>query len=133
MERSEVRILGPLLELSRRLSGRQWIFALGFLWLSMFGWSSTALAQGEVSSAQARTAQYVFVIDDSGSMSKQTRGGPPADPDRLSVFAVRSLLSMLDDADEVTVVRLNGPSDSEAIAPISALKTSRGARIRTPI
>lgn len=130
MKRSEVRFLEPVRELSRMLVRRQWVFALGCFFLLLFGTSKVALAQGEVSSAQARTAQYVFVIDDSGSMSKQTRGGPPADPDRLSVFAVRSLLSMLDDADEVTVVRLNGPSDGESIAPISALRTGRAGRVK---
>lgn len=101
-----------------------WVMALlvGWSWLG----ASEAWAQGaEASSAQARTAQYVFVIDDSGSMSLRTRGGPPADPDRLSVFAVRSLLSMLDDADEATVVRLNGPRDGEAVRPIEPLARNR--------
>jgi len=80
---------------------------------------------GELASAQARTAQYVFVIDDSGSMSKRIAGTAAADPDRLSVFAVRSLLSMLDDADEATVVRLNGPDTGEAITPIAPLSENR--------
>jgi Mg-chelatase subunit ChlD len=87
---------------------------------------SLAAAQGaEVSSAQARGAQYIFIIDDSGSMSMQTSSGPPADPERLSVFAARSLMSMLDDADEATVIRLNGPDDAEPILPVGALSTQR--------
>jgi Mg-chelatase subunit ChlD len=84
--------------------------------------ASNAAAQSEVSSAQARTAQYVFVVDDSGSMSKRVGGKPAADPNRLAVFAVRSTLSMLDDADEATVVRLNGPDsgvEPPSIAPLS--------------
>jgi Mg-chelatase subunit ChlD len=92
-----------------------------------------AWAQGaEVSSAQARGAQYVFIIDDSGSMSAQTSGGPAADPERLSVFAARSLMSMLDDADEATVIRLNGADDGEAVLPIGPLSEQR-ARIEAAL
>lgn len=79
----------------------------------------------ELSSAQARTAQYVFVIDDSGSMSRRVGGKPAADPDRLAVFATRSTLSMLDDVDEATVVRLNGPSEGDAVTPIAPLSDNR--------
>ncbi|WP_168210743.1 VWA domain-containing protein [Persicimonas caeni] len=99
------------------------------LWL----WVICALAPGvasaqstnELSSAQARTAQYVFVIDDSGSMSRRVRGKAPADPDRLAVFAARSTLSMLDDVDEATVVRLNGPLEGEAVVPVAPLADNR--------
>ncbi|MGM0558177.1 MAG: VWA domain-containing protein [Myxococcota bacterium] len=90
-------------------------------------WSTVATAQAEVASAEARTAQYVFVIDDSGSMSRRVGGKPAADPNRLAVFAVRSTLSMLDDADEATVVRLNGPDEGQTpprIAPLSENRTA---------
>jgi hypothetical protein len=79
----------------------------------------------ELSSAQARTAQYVFIIDDSGSMSRHVGGKPAADPDRLAVFAARSTLSMLDDVDEATVVRLNGPLDGDSVTPIAPLSENR--------
>lgn len=75
-------------------------------------------AQTEVSSATARTAQFVFVIDDSGSMDR-------TDPDRLAVFAVQSLINMLDDRDEVSVVRLNGPHDGAPPPPIQSLGRNR--------
>lgn len=85
-----------------------------------------AQARSELASAQARTAQYIFVVDDSGSMSRAISGeGPAADPDRLAVFAVRSTLSMLDDVDEATVVRLNAAADGEAIVPVAALGENR--------
>lgn len=89
--------------------------------------SSTASAQSrtELSSAQARTAQYVFVIDDSGSMSRSVGGKAPADPDRLAVFAARSTLSMLDDVDEATVVRLNGPLEGDSVTPVAPLADNR--------
>lgn len=89
--------------------------------------SATAYGQGtELSSAQARTAQYVFVIDDSGSMSRRVGGKPAADPNRLAVFAARSTLSMLDDVDEATVVRLNGPLEGDSVTPIAPLADNRG-------
>lgn len=101
-----------------------------WLMLLFVAWPSAAFAQAELSSAQARTVQYVFVIDDSGSMSKHTSGGEAADPDRLSVFAVRSLLSMLDDADEATVVRLNGPDAQDTPPPIGPLSSNRTSLVR---
>ncbi len=92
----------------------------------MLGLNSKATAQ---STTQARAAQYVFVVDDSGSMSTNSRNGKTlaADPDRLSVFAVRSLLSMLDDTDEATLVRLNGPPSGDPITPIAPLSKNRTA------
>jgi hypothetical protein len=81
----------------------------------------------QLASAQARTAQYVFVIDDSGSMSRRVGGEAAADPDRLAVFAARSTLSMLDDVDEATVVRLNGPLEGESIEAIAPLGENRRA------
>src|SRR5690554_7327665 len=90
--------------------------------------AASAQERSELASAQARSAQYIFVIDDSGSMSRQISGeGPAADPDRLAVFAVRSTLSMLDAVDEATVVRLNGSNDGEEIVPIAPLKQNRKA------
>jgi hypothetical protein len=81
------------------------------------------------SSAQERSgsqaAQYVFVVDDSGSMSREVSGVPAADPDRLAVFGVRSIVSMLNDRDEATVVRLNGPADGEAPPPLESLSENR--------
>ena len=50
---------------------------------------------------QKQTHQYVFLFDDSGSMNDN-------DPNRLSLFAVRSLMMMLKD-DEITILRLNDP------------------------
>ncbi|MFB6264512.1 MAG: hypothetical protein ABEL76_12950 [Bradymonadaceae bacterium] len=85
--------------------------------------ASPALAAG--SGSTSRAAQYVFVVDDSGSMSKEVRGQPAADPNRLAVFGVRSILSMLDDRDEATVVRLNGPAQGQKPPPIRPLKENR--------
>ena len=71
-----------------------------------------------VSGQTARTAQFVFIVDDSKSMDE-------TDPNRLAVFAVESLINMLDDRDEVSVVRLNGPRDGEPPPPIEPLKSNR--------
>jgi hypothetical protein len=78
------------------------------------------VAQSGASSGDVRAAQYVFVIDDSGSM-KQT------DPDRLAIFAVQSLVGMLDDLDEVSVVRLNAPQEGQPPPPIEPLERNRAA------
>jgi hypothetical protein len=72
-----------------------------------------------------RVTQYVFVIDDSASMRGPTRDGPAADPDRLTILATQSLLSALDDRDEATVVRLNGPQQAEASPPLMPLVDNR--------
>lgn len=82
-------------------------------------------AQGSAGSAKARAAQYVFIVDDSGSMSKTVRGQRAADSDRLAVFAVRSILSMLDAQDEATVVALNAPSEGRSIPAIEPLSDNR--------
>lgn len=75
--------------------------------------AGTAVAQSTAASAEVRAAQFVLVLDDSGSMDR-------TDPDRLAVFAVRSLLSMLDDRDEVSIVRLNGPAaEAPAVEPLA--------------
>lgn len=75
-------------------------------------------AQSSASSAETRAAQFVFVLDDSGSMRR-------TDPNRLAVFAVQSLLAMLDDRDEVSLVRLNGAASGEAPPPIQPLSRGR--------
>lgn len=81
----------------------------GFAVLLLAG---AAAGQTTASSVEARTAQFVLVLDDSGSMDR-------TDPDRLAVFAVRSLLSLLDDRDEVSIVRLNAPKEeAPAIEPL---------------
>ncbi|HKV09335.1 MAG TPA: vWA domain-containing protein [Thermoanaerobaculia bacterium] len=74
--------------------------------------------QSTARSSEARPAQFVLVLDDSASM-KET------DPDRLAVFAARSLVSMLDDRDEVSVVRLNGPRDGAPPPAIAPLRNHR--------
>lgn len=101
-------------------SGKATHAALLFSLLALIGpmLAGSAAAQSTASSAEARAAQFVFVIDDSGSM-KET------DPDRLAVFAARSLVSMLDDRDEVSVVRLNGPREGASPAPIEPLRQNR--------
>lgn len=78
---------------------------------------AAAQVRPSAASTEARSAQFVFVIDDSGSMDG-------TDPNRLSIFAVRSLLSMLDDRDEVSIVRLNDAGQSP---PIQPLARNRGA------
>jgi len=83
-------------------------------------WTGVARAQTATVATETRAAQFVFVVDDSGSM-RQT------DPNRLAVFAVRSLLGMLDDRDEVSVVRLNGARDGELPPPIQPLQRNRGS------
>lgn len=84
-------------------------------------------AQGtEGTSVEAvRTAQYLLLIDDSGSMSRSTKDGPSADSDRLAVFAVDSLMSLLDDSDEATVLRLGATADNEGPLPLASLATNR--------
>lgn len=71
--------------------------------------------------AEEASPAYVFLIDDSGSM-RGSDGKPPADPDRLAVFAVRALLQALDPADYATIVRLNEKSDArDASLPLLPL------------
>ena len=75
-------------------------------------------AQSSASSAETRAAQFVLVIDDSGSMRE-------TDPNRLAVFAAQALLAMLDDRDEVSLVRLNGAALGEEPPPIQPLSRGR--------
>jgi Mg-chelatase subunit ChlD len=77
-----------------------------------------AAAQSSASSAETRAAQFVLVIDDSASM-RQT------DPNRLAVFAAQAFLAMLDDRDEVSLVRLNGAALGEEPPPIQSLSRGR--------
>ncbi|TXD36052.1 VWA domain-containing protein [Lujinxingia vulgaris] len=81
-------------------------------------------------SAQSRSVQFLIVVDDSGSMRVRTAEGPAADPERLAIFATRSLLSMLDDRDEVSVLRLNGAREGESPMPIAPLAENR-ARLQS--
>ncbi len=112
---------------SLRVGANFLVLSLGFLVfvIGVLGLHGSASAQVELASAQARTAQFVFIVDDSGSMRVRTREGPAADPERLAVFGARSMLSMLDDADEASIVRLNGPADGEAPLPIAPLSENR--------
>lgn len=99
-----------------RVAAFRSIAAAGLLCLAAL--PHPAAAQSAAASAEARAAQFVFVIDDSGSMEK-------TDPDRLAVFAARSLVSMLDDRDEVSIVRLNGPREGALPSPIEPLRQNR--------
>lgn len=103
--------------LNRGIDRAAAIAALGVVLLALAG-TPLAAQPREVASAGARAAQFVFVIDDSGSMEE-------TDPDRLAVFAARSLLGMLDDRDEVSIVRLNGPYEGAAPPPIEPLRRNR--------
>jgi len=85
----------------------------------LLAWAVPATAQGGGGALEARAAQFVFIIDDSGSMSQERFGR--TDPDRLAVFAVRALLGVLDDRDWASVLRLNGPREGEEPPPLAPL------------
>ncbi|MEM9293950.1 MAG: vWA domain-containing protein [Acidobacteriota bacterium] len=87
-------------------------FAL-WTWAGASGLEAQPLASGS-----HRAVQFVFVIDDSKSMRE-------TDPERLSVFAARSILDMLDERDEATVVRLDGPAQDEAPLPVAPVGDQR--------
>lgn len=111
----------PYISASSRQRAGSRSLATGLLTLSLMASTATAQTQ-EVASVEGRAAQFVFVIDDSGSMSKEMQGYPAADPNRLATFAVQALVEMLDDQDEVSLVRLNGPRQGRqppAIEPLS--------------
>lgn len=94
--------------------------------LLLVAWAASAAPAREA--AQAPTAvQWVFVIDDSGSMGDPRFG--ETDPDRLAVFAVRALLGALDDRDWATVVRLGGPGQGEAPPPLAPLAADHRQRL----
>ena len=57
--------------------------------------------------------QYLFIIDDSGSMGLDYGTNIPADRNRLAIFAAKSMLLMLTDDDEVGIIRLNGERDQD--------------------
>jgi hypothetical protein len=86
--------------------------------LVALGLAPGAWAQGAAES-KSLAAQYVLLLDDSGSMQSN-------DPDRLAVFAARSMLALLDDKDEVSVVRLNGAIEGEQAAGLQPLGQVRG-------
>ena len=58
------------------------------------------------------TTQFVFVIDDSGSMAGN-HTTTSKDPNRVAVLAAKALLSIIPDQDSATVVRLNRKSEEE--------------------
>lgn len=87
--------------------------------------SSWLVIPGCVRAEPDTGAQFVFVIDDSRSMSQATDGFPAADPDRLAIFAVRSLVTMLDEEDEVSVVRLNGAVEGDEPLALNPLALNR--------
>lgn len=94
------------------------------LWLGL----STVLGaqpDSDERTTEDRAAQFVFVLDDSLSMSHANDGEEAADPNRLAVFAVRSLITMLDDLDEVSLVRMNGPLAGEEPLPLDSLARQR--------
>jgi Mg-chelatase subunit ChlD len=68
---------------------------------------------------EAQSAQFVLLLDDSGSMIKN-------DPNRLSIFAARSMLALFDDRDEISVVKLNGPFKGEPVDPLQPMREVRG-------
>ncbi|MEM9598342.1 MAG: vWA domain-containing protein, partial [Acidobacteriota bacterium] len=74
---------------------------------------------GEARPIEPENAQFVFVLDDSGSMGESGYWGPAADGDRLAVLAVRSLVSTLDDDEWVSVVPLNQGGDPLRLRPLS--------------
>jgi hypothetical protein len=88
-----------------------------------------------VSPTQAATKeksrQYVFVVDDSGSMrfgGRDFRKG--SDHDRLALFGVQVMLQVLEDKEGATVVSLNGSAKGEAIHPMAALSQNRAPLMR---
>jgi hypothetical protein len=102
------------------------IMALALLLMCVGG---TSLAQVTPDFAQNRGADgrrghYVFVVDDSGSMQQ-------SDPDRMALFAARSVLSMLNnDRDFASVLTLNtGFGRSEPLQPMAAVFTTLDAAL----
>lgn len=89
----------------------------------------SAAGPAELTSPSARGAQFVFVIDDSKSMRERTGGYAAADPDRLAVFAIESLLAMLDPGDEASVVRLNAAREGAPLPPLAPLTPDHRARL----
>jgi hypothetical protein len=93
------------------------IFLLGVLVLVASAVASLRHARADDTGVGPVSTQYVFLIDDSASM--RGAGGTPNDPDRLAVFAVRAMLTMLDEQDEASVMSLNPKAPAPAIAPLS--------------
>ena len=117
----------------RAVSGVRFVatFLLGISILTIGLFHRRPAAAQEVNERATNAAQYVLLIDDSGSMRPIGRD-PGADPDRLAVFATRSMLALLDDRDEVSVVRLNSVMDGEAppaIRPLREVRTSLEAAL----
>ncbi|MCP5117641.1 MAG: VWA domain-containing protein, partial [bacterium] len=106
------------------MTARTWRVSLCGLGL-ILAWALPSMAQRGGRALEPREAQFVFIIDDSGSMSQNR-----TDPDRLAVFAVRALLGVLDDRDWVSVVRLNGPREGEQPPPLAPLSDDHRKRVR---
>ena len=83
------------------------VAALAIVALVVSGIASPHSARAqEVAEGQTLPAQYVLLLDDSRSMRDAK-----SDPDRLAVFAARSMLALLEDKDEVSLYRLNRSID----------------------
>ena len=123
---------------ARRVRFRPLVIALFVVALvtAVSGWvaAPSASAQGaaavdsEGAQREIRHAQYMFLIDDSKSMWS-------TDPDRLAVFATRSMLEVLDDGDEISLVRLNSVIDKydsdgdESFRPVREARAALRARL----
>lgn len=98
---------------------------LAILLLGLVGAGPLFAQSAESVQAERRRTQFLLLIDDSGSMSQPVQGLPATDPDRLAVFAVKSLLSMLEDSDEVSIVRLNATLGTDPLPAIRPLAVAR--------
>ena len=77
------------------------------------------------SAAEPRRVQYLFVLDDSRSMRQSDAGRPGTDENRLAVFAIRAIVALLDDADEVGLIALN----QDLPGNVSEIRPLRDARV----
>lgn len=112
----------------REARPRSWWLMCCALGLAMLiGLTASAQGRNPTEALEPRVSQFVFVIDDSGSMrgglGANSRSADAPDLDRLAIFAVRALLSVLDEDDWATVVRLNGPGSGEPIPELVHLTT----------
>lgn len=84
--------------------------------------AAPALAQTGGAAGVVRHVQYVFVVDDSASMRDRTTSSgnsyTGSDQDRLAIFAVQAMVSMLDDSELATVMPMNEPQLAEPIRPL---------------
>ena len=66
-------------------------FEIDFMFAILWFFFSTVFLMSSAS-ADERGTQYVFIIDDSGSMGLNYSGNVAADPNRLATFATQSML-----------------------------------------